>query len=145
MTSSFVSRTPKNLPMYNFRFKQSFYRVFLRFRWFWDNFGSFWCPWRHKRGEDFKPLNFWLHHWFPHPKKLAHLYFHIETINSLSNFAFKVILGPFWLILGVRDVTKGSIFLNFEFLTSSLVSLPQNTYPWTFLDRNNHFIEYFCV
>ena len=80
--------TPKDLPMSIFRSNQSFYRVLLRFRWFWDHFGSFW---------------------------------------------------------GSVTSQKGSRFCKFEFQISSLVFPPQNTYPCTFLDQTNHFIEYFCV
>ena len=80
---------------------------------------------------------------FPTPKNLPIYIFISKQSIYWVIFAFKVILGPFWLILGSVSSLKGSRFWKFEFLTLSLVSLSQNTYTCTFLDRNNHFVEYF--
>ena len=40
---------------------------------------------------------------------------------------------------------KGSRFRNFEILTSWPVFSPQKTYPYQFLDQNNHFIDFYWV
>ena len=53
-----------------------------------------------------------------------------------------MILGPFWVVLGVHDVTKGVKIYNFKLLTLSSVFPPQKDYPCSFLNPNNHFLEF---
>ena len=50
---------------------------------------------------------------FPIPKIFTRAHLQIKTIIILSFLAFQVVLIPFWVILGVRDVTKEGKILKF--------------------------------
>ena len=71
-----------------------------------------------------------------HPKKLTYTHSETNRVILLRFQAFQVILGLFWVILGIRDVTKGSRFSNFVFLTLSFVFPPQLHCPCSFFFRS---------
>ena len=58
LTSSSAFLPQNTQPMHNFRFKQSFYRVFWYFRWFSGHFGSFWGSVTSQKGSSFSNFDF---------------------------------------------------------------------------------------
>ena len=64
----------------------------------------------------------------------------IEFSGILGDF--RAILGHFGSFWGSVTSQKWSRFQNFEFLTLSSVFPPTKDCPCTFLDPNNHFIEF---
>ena len=89
--------SPKRLPMYIFRSKQSFYRVFWHFRWFSGHLGSFWGSVTSHMGSRFSNFGFLtLSSVFPPTKDCPCTF--LDRKNHFIDFSG--FLGDFWTILG---------------------------------------------
>ena len=86
---------------------------------------------------------------FPSPKTFPMLIFRSKQSFYRVFWHFRWFsghFGSFWVILGIRDVTKGVKILEFWIFDSvSSVFPPKKTYIYTFLDPNNHFFMSYWV